>query len=37
MYLDDKQEHEEVLMITDSNDYEDPNFDMGTPLLNYSN
>ena len=28
-----EQENEKVLMITDGNDYEDPEFDMGTPLL----
>ena len=34
MYQDTEPEHEEVLMITDGDDYEDPNFDMGTSLLN---
>jgi hypothetical protein len=37
MDLDTEQEHEEVLMITDGNDHEDPNFDTGTPLLNHPN
>jgi len=36
-YQDNEQEHKEVLMITDGNDHEDPNFDTGTPLLNNPN
>jgi len=36
-YQDDEQEHKEVLIITDDNNHEDPEFDTGTPLLNKPN